>query len=518
MNLTQFIHRNLQQRPQQQAVCYKGQSWTYAEFANRVSRLASALQQQGMSEGDRVAMMSLNSARYIEYIMAVPWGGGVLNPVNIRWSAEEIAYSLEDSGTRILLVDDAFAPLVNEVRRRAPVLETIIYTGDGDAPDGTVDYESLLENAEPIEDVRRNGEDLLGVFYTGGTTGFPKGVMLSHSNVVLSGISLSVMTRLPPDLRYLHAAPMFHLADLAMCILVFMAGGTHIVVPMFDAELVMRTIESEQVSDTLLVPTMVQMLLGAPEFDASRLASLKRVIYGASPMPVATVKRALTALPELRFFQAYGMTELSPLATVSPPENHTPEAMKSGLISSAGRAGPMQEIRIVDEHGKPAPLGTVGEITVRAPNVMMGYWNAPEQTAEVVINGWMHTGDAGYMDEDGWLFVVDRVKDMIISGGENIYSAEVENAITKHPDVVQCSVIAIPDEEWGESVHTVIVPVPGATPSIEDIRAFCKQHIAAYKCPRSLEFIEELPLSGAGKVLKTELRERWWKDRKGGVA
>ena len=518
MNLTQLLHRNLQQRPQQQAICYQGQYWTYAELADRVGRLASALQQQGMGVGDRVAVMSLNSARYIEYLMAVPWGGGVLNPVNIRWSAEEIAYSLEDSGTRILLVDSTFAPLVEDVRRRAPVLETVIYTGEGEAPGGLLNYECLLVNAQPIEDVRRSGDDLLGIFYTGGTTGFPKGVMLSHANVLNSGMSLALATALPQGLRYLHAAPMFHLADLAMCVLVFLSGGTHVVVPMFDAEMVMRAIEQERVSDTLLVPTMVQMLLDAPGFEPSRLTSLERIIYGASPMPIATVQRAMEALPQLGFFQAYGMTELAPLATISPPDNHTPEALESGMIRSAGRAGPLQEIRIVDKQCRELPSGEVGEIIVRGPNVMMGYWNAPDQTAQAIVDGWMHTGDGGYMDEDGWLFVADRVKDMIISGGENIYSAEVENVISQHPDVAQCAVIAIPSDEWGEAVHAVIVPVPGAEPAFEEIRSFCKQHIAGYKCPRSLELIEGMPLSGAGKILKTELRKHWWQGRDGGVA
>lgn len=522
MNLTQLLQRNLQQRPNQEAVSYNGQSWTYSELGDRVARLAGALRQLGVKDGERAAMMSLNSSRYVEYMFAVPWAGGALNPVNIRWSATEIAYSLEDSDTRILLVDDTFAPMVPAVREKAPLLEHVIYTGDGETPEGLLSYERLLGEAEVVEDAYRHGDDLAGVFYTGGTTGFPKGVMLSHTNLISSTISLAFSGGIPEGCRLLHAAPMFHLADLASLLMGFMQGGTQIVVPAFDAKVVATTVREQGVTDMLLVPTMVQMLLDAPGFEASDFAGLQRILYGASPMQLATLDKASELLPQLEFIQAYGMTEMAPVVTVSPPENHKAEARASGRIRSAGLAGPLQEVRIVDEDGNEVPRGTVGEITARGPNVMLGYWGKPEQTAEAIKDGWMHTGDGGYMDEDGYVFVVDRVKDMIISGGENIYSAEVENAITQHPLVGQCAVIGIPSDEWGETVHAVIVPAPGSNAEveldIESLRAFCKERIAGYKCPRSLAFSDALPLSGAGKVLKTELRKPYWEGREKGVA
>ena len=519
MNLTQPLHQNVQQSASRDAVVFEGQSWTYAELEARVSRLAGGLRGLGVKDGERVALMSLNSSRYLEYLMAVPWANGVLNPVNTRWSATEIAYSLRDSGTRILMVDKTFAPLLPEIKAQAELLEHVIFADDGDAPEGAIDYETLIEQSDAIEDAGRGGDDLAGIFYTGGTTGFPKGVMLSHNNLVSSALCMTLAIKAESAPRYLHAAPMFHLADLATILIGFLLGGTHIVVRAFEPDVVRTAIRDHQVTDTLLVPTMVQMLLDSPNFNAEDFSTWQRMLYGASPMPIATLDRLMESLPDLQLSQAYGMTELAPLATINPPENHTSAARESGLIRSAGRAGPLQAVRIVDENDSECPRGQVGEIAVKGPNVMQGYWNKPEQTAEAIVDGWMHTGDGGYMDDDGYVFVVDRVKDMIISGGENIYSAEVENVVSQHPQVGQCAAIGIPSDEWGETVHLVIVPANEEfTLSVEELRDFCRQHIAGYKCPRSLSTIDAFPLSGAGKILKTELRKPFWEGRDKGVA
>ena len=519
MNLTQVLHRNVQQCATQPAVCFRDSVWTYTELQERVQRVAGALQSLGVEAGDRVAILSLNSSCYIEYLLAVPWAGGVLNPVNTRWSASEIAYSLRDSDTRVLIVDDTFASLVPAIKEQAQLLEHIVYCGDGHTPEGLLNYESLLNTADPVADANRGGDDLAGIFYTGGTTGFPKGVMLSHTNLLSSAVCFALSSGVPRGTKMLHAAPMFHLADLASVMLAFMQGGTQVIVPAFDPTVVSDAIKAHQVTDTLLVPTMVQMLFDDSSFDASKLASLERLIYGASPMPIATLDRVEKELPSLGLIQAYGMTELAPVITVSPADNHTAEARASGRIRSAGLAGALQEIRIVDEQGNELPRGEVGEIIARGPNVMQGYWGKPEQTAEAVVDGWMHTGDGGYMDDEGYIFVVDRVKDMIISGGENIYSAEVESVVSQHPDVAQCAVIGIPSEQWGESVHVVIVPaVSSSEITVEGLRDFCRQHIAGYKCPRSFSLAESLPLSGAGKILKTELRKPYWEKQGAGVA
>ncbi|MGH1374469.1 MAG: long-chain-fatty-acid--CoA ligase [Cellvibrionaceae bacterium] len=519
MNLTQLLHRNVQQNASREAISFEGQSWTYAELHQRVARMAGALRNLGVKDGERVALMSLNSSRYIEYLMAVPWANGVVNPVNTRWSAAETVYSLKDSGTRILMIDKAFAPLLPEIKAQAEFLEHIIYADDGDTPEGAHNYETLLKQAQPIEDACRGGDDLAGIFYTGGTTGFPKGVMLSHSNFMTSAISLALAAETPDAPRYMHAAPMFHIADMATVLMTFLRGGTQVVVRAFDPDTVQATVRDQHVTDALLVPTMVQMLLDSPNFDAANFSSWQRMIYGASPMPSATLDRMIESLPLVKLYQAYGMTELAPLATVNPPENHTAEARESGLIRSAGRSGVLQDVRIVDENRQECPRGQVGEITVRGPNVMQGYWGKPEQTAQAIVDGWMHTGDGGYMDENGFVFVVDRVKDMIISGGENIYSAEVESVVSQHPQVSQCAVIGIPSEQWGEAVHVVIVPASeNFSLTVEALRDFCRAHIAGYKCPQSISTLEALPLSGAGKILKTELRKPYWEGHDKGVA
>ncbi|SCK16722.1 long-chain acyl-CoA synthetase [Variovorax sp. HW608] len=511
MYLTQALHRAVQQKPDRIAVRFGSRSRSFREFAERVARLAGALQKLGMKEGDRVAMLALNSDRYLEYQMAVPWGGGVLNPCNIRWSGPEILYSLNDSGSTILLVDDTFRPLVEAIRKDAATLRELIYCGERETPAGMLNYEALLDTAQPVPDAARRGDDLAGIFYTGGTTGFPKGVMLSHTNLCSSGLALHSEGLASDGGSYLHAAPMFHLADMGLALPHWMEGNTHSVIPAFAPEAVLDVIERDRITHMLLVPTMIQMLVDHPAMKKPRdLGSLRTIVYGASPISESVLERAMAALPGVEFVQAYGMTELSPLATVNPAWTHTPEGRSKGKLRAAGRAGYCCEVRIVDAEDREVPRGTVGEVAVRGPNVMQGYWNKPEQTAAAIRNGWMHTGDGAYMDDDGFVFIVDRMKDMIISGGENVFSAEVENALAQHAAVAASAVIGIPSTEWGEAVHAVVVAKPGACATPEELILHCKALIASYKCPRSVEFRDALPLSGAGKVLKTELRKPFW--------
>jgi acyl-CoA synthetase (AMP-forming)/AMP-acid ligase II len=519
MYLTQALHRAVQQHPDRVAVRFAGRQLTFRELAERVARLAGALRKLGMRTGDRVAMLALNSDRYLEYQMAVPWGGGVLNPCNIRWASAEILYSLEDSGSTILLVDEAFLPLVDQFRRKSTTLREVVYCGDGDAPAGMYGYESLMAAAELVPDAARRGEDLAGIFYTGGTTGFPKGVMLSHTNLCSSAMALHSEGLAAAGGTYLHAAPMFHLADMGFSNVHWIEGNTHTIVPMFNPEAVLDTIERDRVTQVLLVPTMIQMLVDHAAMKKPRdLSALRTVIYGASPISEAVLERAMAALPGVGFVQAYGMTELSSLATVNPAYYHAAEGRKLGKLRAAGRAGYCVELRIVDPHDNEVPRGAVGEVVVRGPNVMQGYWNKPDLTAAAVRDGWMHTGDGAYMDEDGFIFIVDRLKDMIISGGENVYSGEVENAIAQHPAVAACAVIGVPSDQWGESVHAFVVRKADVETSERELIDHCKSLIAGYKCPRSVDFIDALPLSGAGKVLKIKLREPFWQGRERAVA
>lgn len=515
MYLTQALHRAVQQHPDRIAVRFGDRQQSFAGFSGRVARLAGALQNLGMQAGDRVAILSLNSDRYLEYHMAVPWAGGVLNPCNIRWSAAEILYSLEDSGSTILLVDETFRPLAEQFRHESTTLREVIYCGDGDVPAGMLGYEGLLAAASPVPDAVRRGEDLAGIFYTGGTTGFPKGVMLSHNNLCSAALAIHSEGLAEPGGTYLHAAPMFHLADMGFSMVHWIAGNTHAIYPAFNPEGVLDALERDRVTHVLLVPTMIQMMVDHPAMQKPRdLGALKTIVYGASPIAEAVLERAMAVLPGVGFVQAYGMTELAPLATVNPAYYHTVEGRKHGKLRAAGRAGHCVELRIVDAFHQEVPRGTVGEVVVRGPNVMQGYWNKPDLTAAAVRDGWMHTGDGAWMDEDGFIFIVDRLKDMIISGGENVYSGEVENALAQHPTVASCAVIGVPSDQWGETVHAVVVCKPGGKVSADELIAHCKTLIAGYKCPRSVEFTDALPLSGAGKVLKTTLREPFWRDRK----
>jgi acyl-CoA synthetase (AMP-forming)/AMP-acid ligase II len=493
------------------ATIFEDRQQSWSQMQDRVARLAGALQKLGMQPGDRVALLSLNSDRFIEYFFAVVWGGGAMMPMNIRWTASECAYALNDAGAEILIVDDAFAGLASQITPQVAGLNTLIYAGDNPTPDGLVNYEDILAASDPAADAGRGDDDLAGVFYTGGTTGFPKGVMLSHTNFYVGGVSNAHEINLEDGTVYLHAAPMFHIADLIWFTAITLMAGTHVVIPMFTPDGTLAAIEKHRPTQILLVPVMLQMVLQSEKLAQTDVSSLEQIAYGASPITEAVLKDAFDKFPNVSFVQAFGQTELSPVATILPKEYHVFDGPKSGKLRSAGRITRVCEIRIVDEQHADVARGDVGQIAVKGPITMLGYWNKPEVTKETIIDGWVMTGDAGYMDEDGFIFLMDRVKDMIVSGGENVYSAEVENALGQHPAVATSAVIGIPSEQWGESVHAIVILHPDVTVTTEELQAHCHGLIAGYKCPRSVEYrTEAFPLSGANKVLKTELRKPYW--------
>ncbi|MBN3854770.1 long-chain-fatty-acid--CoA ligase [Paraburkholderia sp. Ac-20340] len=507
MQLTQSFHKAALEQPDAYATVFRQRKTTFAQFVERVSRVAGALHALDVAHGDRIGILALNSDRYLEYVFGTLWAGAVVNPVNTRWSVSEIAYSLNDCGTAILFIDETFAHLAQPLRERCPVLRHVIWCGEGVPPAGMHgdDYEGWLGRATPAADAQRSGNDLAAILYTGGTTGVPKGVMLSHANLVSNALCALAAASRPVVQAVLHTAPLFHIGAMALVFQAALRGAKHVVLGGFDPGTVIETIAAEHVNETFVVPTMIKAMLDHPGFATHKLSSLTSVLYGAAPIDSTLLQRALGKLPASQFVQLYGMTEIAPVAAVLPAHCHTPDSQK---LKSAGRPAPICEIRIVDPaSGEPLPTGQVGEVAVRGPSVMMGYWNKPEETAKALRNGWMHTGDGGYMDEDGYLFITDRIKDMIISGGENVYSTEVENALLAHPAVEACAVIGIPDEKWGEAVHAVIVLRAGHQLTLEEIRDHCRQLIAGYKCPRSVAFRAELPLSAAGKLLKYKLRE-----------
>ncbi|WP_330231492.1 long-chain fatty acid--CoA ligase [Nocardia sp. NBC_00508] len=507
MYLTQPLHRAIQQYPDRIATIDGHRHRTFREHVDRIARLAGGLRSIGVRSGDRVAMYSENSDCFLEYLMAVPWADAVLVPVNIRWSAQEIVDSLIDAEVEVLLVDDRYAEAVADLQELCPPLRHVIHTGrPAIGVANWIDYEELIADATPVPDARRGGDSLAALFYTGGTTGKSKGVMLSHANLMTSAMGSAVAGFwATPGGRFLHSAPMFHLADLSMWAAHSLGGSTHVIVPSFEPRRVLRAVEEHRITDLFLVPTMIQMLIEHPGFGEYDLSSLRRFCYGASPIPPHVLDRTLSLLPDVELAQAYGMTELSPVATLLGPEDHRSDTARR---YSAGRAAPHSEIRVVDDAGDDVAPGEIGEIVSRGGHVMLGYWNRPDATAAALRDGWMRTGDAGYLDEDGYLFVIDRIKDMIVSGGENVYSAEVEKALHQHPAVSACAVIGLPDPTYGERVHAVVTLRAGRTVTREELRAHVKTLIAGYKAPRTVEFIDALPLTGAGKILKRELRRR----------
>jgi long-chain acyl-CoA synthetase len=509
--ITQFLRRALQVNRSGTATIFGQRIQDWAAFATRTAKLAGALTALGFQPGDRIGILALNSDRYLEAFFGLAWGGFAFVPINTRLAPPEIVFWLTDSGCTGLLIDDTFTPILPAVLPQTPELRYIIHIGDGATPDGQLSYESLIAGALPAADAGRRGQDLAGIFYTGGTTGRSKGVMLSHANILANAQNIQPATPISDRTRFIHAAPMFHLADGAMMFLVTAFGGSHTFLPRFDPGAFLRTVEEHGVTTALIVPTMINMLVHHSEVTQHDLSTLRGCIYGASPMPEALIHRAMQVMPRVQFTQAYGQSEASPVMTLMPPEYHVFEGPYAGRIKSAGRAALGCELRIVDEDDNEAPPHTVGEICGRGPMVMLGYWKQPELTAHTLRNGWLHTGDGGYLDEEGFLFVVDRMKDMIVSGGENVYSAEVEEALYSHKAVAECAVIGVPDDTWGERVHAIVRLKPGTTASDKDLIAACHDRIANYKCPRSVTIQSDpLPISGAGKILKAELRRPYW--------
>lgn len=508
MNLTLGLHQMCQQQPERVVTWFGDRRRTYGEMADRVARIATILKEYGVEPGGRVAILAANSDRYLEYYLATWWTGAIANPVNTRWNIAEIIYSLIDSSTCVLLVDRSFLHVVPDLQARTHTLKQVLFFGDGGAPVNLPNLERLLEEVTPAEEIIRQRDDPAVIFYTGGTTGVPKGVVLSHFNLWTAAMSRMAMIHSSPEAVGLHVAPLFHVAAAGRMIAHTLIGGGAVILPGFRAEEVIASIERYAIAEVVLIPSMLQMLLAHPAFDASRLASLRRITYGGSAIPESVLDHALSVLPNVEFIQSYGMTEAAPPVTLNPHASHVGEGRKLGRLRSAGRAVYGVQLKIVDEQGCETAPEVAGEIVTRGANVMLRYWGKPEQTAEVLREGWLHTGDIGYLDKSGYLYVVDRLKDMIITGGENVYSAEVESVIAQHESVAVNAVIGIPSSTWGESVHAVIVLKPGATLTLEELQAHCKTLIASYKCPKSIEFRKELPMSSVGKVLKRELRSR----------
>jgi acyl-CoA synthetase (AMP-forming)/AMP-acid ligase II len=517
MQFTHGLHRALETTPDAIATICGERKRTFRQLAARVARIAGALRALDVGNGDVVAMLGFNSDHYLEYYLAVPWAGALTNPLNFRWSIDEIIFALNDSLSIVLFVGADFIEHVPALRAGCPALRTIIVCGGDSTPDGCLMLEALIYEHAPIEDAGLDPDMTYGVFYTGGTTGRAKGVLLSQRSICSSGLALLAEGPFADGCIGLHAAPMFHLADLMMTCGLLLRGGTHVMTPAFRPEIALELIERHRVTELLMVPAMMQAMVDHPDFDKRDTGHVRNLLYGASPASEALIDRALSRMPGTAFYQVYGMTEMAALISVLAPSQHAAALRFKGRLRSVGRPFCHTRLRIVDQHGVDCPHEKVGEILVRGPGMMQGYLNQPAATQEALRDGWMHTGDLGYTDASNYVFIVDRLKDMIITGGENVYCAEVENAIATHPAVASCAVIGIPSTEWGEAVHAVVVLNPGHSLTLGALADHCQHLIAGYKCPRSLQLTGALPFSGAGKVLKSELRMSFWEGRSRGV-
>jgi len=485
----------------------------FRELNRRINRLANAISGLPCRRGDRVAVLAHNCFQYVELYFACAKAGTPIVPLNYRLSGRELTYILNHSEARALFFGQKYLPVIEEIKRDLEYVAHLVCIDA--APAGIPHYESLLKMASDAEpEVPLSEEDVAILGYTGGTTGLPKGVMTTHRNVISSCYNCAVEMRLHPETVYLNAPPLFHAGDAMGMFAFSFVGGTNVVVDSFDPERVLRVIEEQRVTHPLLVPAMILALLRYPDVKKFDLSSLQTIIYGTAPMPFEPLLQALRVFG-CGFAQIYGATETFVPISILKPEDHLvdgPEHLMKRMLS-AGRSMIGVEVRIVGDDGKELPPGQIGEIAVRGANVMKGYWKQPELTEEVLKDGWYHTGDMGRMDELQYIYIVDRKKDMIISGGENIYPKEVEDVLFMHPAVADAAVIGVPDEQWGEAVKALVIKKPGMEVTEEELIDHCKRHLASYKKPKSVEFVSELPRSTAGKVLKNVLREKYWQGR-----
>lgn len=492
MRVTNALVRASRLAPDAPAAIDEKRSCTWREIADNVSRMAGEFVRRGIEPGATVAVLANNGIPFFMAWYAVPWSGAVIVPLNTRLALAELDFQLRDAQVSLLLHDADFTAQAEELLANGSVAQIMA-------------IDAAFDACEPLAEYEGKGA-LSGIFYTGGTTGLPKGVMLSHSNLTAMAMNLLAHMDFQSGDVLFHAAPMFHLADIGT-LFGTMACGVHVFRKILDPARMIEDFAAHEVTHCFTVPVMIERLTAEAAARDLNLSGLQYLGYGGSPMAAASLDKARAQFRGVKFIQGYGQTEF-PAATFLSPEDHSPDA-DPALLRSCGRACYGYDIRIVDEAGNEVPRGTVGEIVGRGDNMMMGYLERPEETAETLRNGWIYTRDAGWMNEDGYIFITDRLKDMIVTGAENVYSIEVENALSYHPAIIESAVIGLPDPKWGERVHAIlVVSADSPSPVDQDLRAHCRERIAGYKIPKTFEYRTELlPRSAAGKILKRELRE-----------
>ncbi len=510
--LGEMIARNSRKFPDKEALVYGDTRLTYKRFNARINQLAHALLDVGITKGCKVAILAFNCNQFMEAYFALAKIGAVAVPLNFRLHAEELTYIVNHSEAQAFIIGDAFVQTVKEVQQDLPQVTKYISITDTPVED-MLHYETWIASYpedEPLILVEE--EDPVFIMYTAGTTGRPKGAVLTHKNEMTMWMLASTFVLSEPEISDLSnstgfaAPPIFHLAAFGFCQVVLFLGATLVLpVEVFNPTYIMKTIEEEKINAIILVPAMANFLLMLPDLDKYDASSLQIWITGAAILPTETRKRIMNRFPKVKIFDLFGQTEMSPVVSGLAPSQY------EGRETSVGKAIPFIEIRVVDDEDNDVPIGAVGEAVYRGPTVMKEYYNDPEATAEAMRGGWFHSGDLVRQDEEGFIYIVDRKKDTIISGGENIYPAEIEEVLYKHPKILECAVIGVHDEEWGESPKAVVVLNEGEELTEEEVIEFCKSHLASYKKPKSVDFVDALPRNPTGKVLKRVLREKYGK-------
>lgn len=514
MPLNELLPKAVRLHPRREAVVCGRLRMDYAAFAARVWRLCGALRRMGLAKGDRLAVLHENCHVFLESYFAAAHLGLILVPLNFRLSPGELGFILQDSGARALIAQGRFHAHIQDLPALAPGIEQLIWTQRSfeRSKANEADYEDLLaaEPPDPPPPLALEDRDIAHLYYTSGTTGRPKGVMLTHGNVKSHALGTIAELHITDRDHWFHVAPLFHLADAWATFAITWAGGKHVILPVFDALRVLDTIERERITLTNLIPTMLNLMVNEPRVGAFDYSSLRYMLSGGAPIAPETVRRIMETL-HCDYVQTYGMTETSPYLTLSllkgrlrslPPEE------RLRFKAKTGREFINVRLRVVDDAGLDvaADETRVGEIIVQGDTVTPGYWNLPDETTEAIRDGWLYTGDLAVIDEEGYVTIVDRKKDMIITGGENVYSTEVENVLYRHEDILEAAVVGVPDPKWGEAVKAFVVPKPGRSVRPEEIIAFCRKHLAGYKCPKGVELLESLPRTGSGKIYKKGLR------------
>lgn len=505
-SLEEIIDQNAEKYGGKTALCWKSRNTSFKALRDRVNRLCNALTDIGLKKGDRVAILSQNRPEYFETYCAAK-GGYIIVPLNTRFIGKELTYMLNNADAQALIFEEGFTKMVEEIRGDLPGIHQYISLGQ---QAGYPSYENIITNASPEpRPADLQGDDLWAILYTSGTTGLPKGAMLTHSGKIKDAFIQHGNLLLNTEDIALHVMPFFHVGGMWYTLFpCFSKGITNVILSQFEPAEFLRTVEKYQVTRTFVVPTMVIALLeelGAGKYDVSTLNCFQ---YAASPMPAEPLKKAIKTFPNCRFLQQYGSSEMAG-STLTDEDHRRALRDRPDLLHSCGQPWPETEFRIVGEDGSDAAPGEVGEIAVKNDRIMLGYWNNPDGTARAIRNGWLFSGDIGKVDKDGYFYLLDRKKDMIVTGGENVFPTEVEGVLYQHPAVLEAAVIGVPHEKWVEAVRAIVVLREGKETTEEKIIAFCKSHMAGYKCPKSVDFVTELPKTPSGKVLRRVLREKY---------